>query len=641
MGENASAGSPVAKSLIEWTSNNWNWLDLGLRKKDLETWTDLLSAIQRWRTPETHMPYVMQLADGLADILGLDAHDHTLLALLIACDRLSRVNSLVDLASRRSVDLPTMLGELAGAEAHDAIRFVRRSPVLRLGLIGFQSNRWGETEIKMQWTLEKLLDKAPTVGAELVDALVGPRQNTELASPDFAHVKDLQFLEKLVAGAVREQAAGINILIYGPPGTGKTELAKYLAKSNNVRLHAVGEVDDDGEEPDRYDRVNALVLALRVLQGKGDAALLFDEMEDFIGDTRPGVGDFMARRDGSKVFVNRILETNSVPVIWTTNAIGNIDDAILRRMSYVLELDYPSRQTGERIYNRVASDERVGRNGEIDRLIEAAPETATILRVAARAGRLAGSDDYQSAAAGSLVTALRGAEPDITASSKIDIKLFQSDEQLDPLVESLAISDVRDVSMLLSGPPGTGKTALAAHMARRLDLPLIEKRASDLLSKWVGETEANIAAAFRSARDNKGLLFFDEADSLMFDRSSAHTNWEVGQVNEMLSWLGRHEFPVLAATNNLSRLDPAMLRRFDYKIGLQPLQGSSLAHAFRKFFELEPPARLFDITNLTPGDFTVVKRQLRHRQKVNQTEILGSLARESELKPEAGLRMGF
>lgn len=641
MGKDASAEAPIAKALKEWTLNNVGWLDLGVRKKKMKDWTALLEAIRHWRLPETPTPYVMQLTDGLADILALNEQDHVLLALLIACDRLPRVSALAGIASSEGLDLPILLGELSGAESHDAVRLVRRSPVLRLGLVGFRANRYGETQVDIQWALEKLLDRAPALGSGLVDALVGPRQSTALDLVDFQHVTDASFMRDLIAGATKDKAKGINILIHGPPGTGKTELARVLAAAANIRLHAVGEVDDDGEEPNRYDRVSALVLAQRVLEGSDKAILLFDEMEDFIGNARPGSGDWMAQRDGSKVFVNRLLETNAVPIIWTTNAIGNVDDAIIRRMSYVLKLDYPSRKASVRIYKRIAQDEQIGMSSEVQNLVEAAPETTTVLRTAARATRLAGAKSESSQSAASLVKALRGGELPLKQNFGVDMSLYQADPPLAPLIEQIADSQSLDVSLLLSGPPGTGKTALAHHFARRLDRPLLEKRASDLLSKWVGETEANIADAFMDARENQGILFFDEADSLMFDRATANANWEVGQVNELLSWLDRHDFPVLAATNNAARLDPATLRRFDFKVELKPLSEELVETAFRKFFDVDPPSDLADLQNLTPGDFAVVKRQLRHQPTKSGQVILAALRRESELKPDSGQRIGF
>jgi hypothetical protein len=78
-----------------------------------------------------------------------------------------------------------------------------------------------------------------------------------------------------------------------------------------------------------------------------------------------------------------------VPVIWTTNALGNVDAAILRRMSFVLKLDLPSPGTARQMLGRIAAEEGVAPSSGMEALIDQAPETATVLRVAARgaAGR--------------------------------------------------------------------------------------------------------------------------------------------------------------------------------------------------------------------------------------------------------------
>ena len=82
--------------------------------------------------------------------------------------------------------------------------------------------------------------------------------------------------------------------------------------------------------------------------------------------------------------------------------------------------------------------------------------------------------------------------------------------------------DERRFSLCLQGSPGTGKSAVVRYLADRLDLEVIQKRASDLMSMWVGDTEQRIAAAFAEARDADAFLVFDEADSLLADRRFAH-----------------------------------------------------------------------------------------------------------------------
>lgn len=630
----ATHDARLSSALNEWAVTHADWLGLG----ETRDWPAALDALARDDTCAA--PHVLAVADVLAQALLLEPMDAQLLRLLVAVDRLPRVAGLAKLWSEQGRDLPALLGELAGASAVDADRAVRRSAAVRLGLTSFYANRQGVVEVDIRWPLERLLDRASAERSSVIATLVGPRQPPRLTLDDFAHIPDASFLVRLLRGAVAERAAGINILVHGPPGTGKTELARTLAGAADLPLHGVGETDDDGEEPTRFDRVNALQLAQRLLGPTGAAVLLFDEMEDLIGDAKPSGGDWFSGRQGSKVFINRLLETNAVPVIWTTNAIGNVDAAILRRMSFVLKLDLPSPRAARRILDRISTEEGVAVHAKVEALLGQAPEAATVLRVAARAARLAGEADGGAAPAAALVRALRGSELPLEIGTDVDIDLFETDLPLAPLAERLASGGGNDVSLLLTGPPGTGKTALAHHLARAIDRPLVVKRASDLLSRWVGGTEEAIADAFAEARDRGHVLLFDEVDSLLFDRASATHLWEAGQVNEMLTWLDRHPLPVIAATNHAHRLDPAALRRFVFKIELAALGSERAAKAFQRYFGIAAPPWLAEVTNLTPGDFAAVKRQLRHAPAQSVSEIVDRLRKEAGWRPERG-KVGF
>jgi len=333
-----------------------------------------------------------------------------------------------------------------------------------------------------------------------------------------------------------------------------------------------------------------------------------------------------------------------VPTIWTSNAIDAVDPAHLRRMSFILRMGFPNLRARARIVARVAEAEGVTEAGPgLASVLPAADSMAGVARSALRAAALAGGGAEDAEAVGrSLVLGLRGGrvlppEP----SGQIDLGLYEADRSIADLAQRISASGApADVSLLLTGPPGTGKTALAAYLAERLGRPLVVKRASDLLSPWVGQTEANIASAFGEARERGSVLLFDEADSMLLDRADAQRSWEISQVNEMLTWMDSHPLPFVAATNFARRLDPAALRRFVFKVELKPLASESLKRAWNRFFAGSAPAGLGRLNGLTPGDFAVVARQLRFSGG-SAAEILDLLEAEVRAKPEAGAPLGF
>lgn len=637
------AASAPGKILLEFGRSHGAKL-FGLRPAEAKklTWTALKRAAAKDHTGGVQPAGPLRLAADVSALLRLDAIDAAIVAVVFALDRVQPARALGDILRNMGDSPPVMIGAVAGADPLDAERRVRLNPLFRMGLATFQADWRGQIELETRWALDNLLDRMPESEEGIIAQLVGPRQVAALPLAAFSHVGDADFLHRLLEGTRRERAAGVNVLIHGPPGTGKTEFARTLADAAGFVLHSAGEADEDGREPDRRDRLAAFQMGQRLLAGRGDCALLFDEMEDLTGDATQGQGDWMRGRQGSKVFVNRLLETNPVPVIWTTNALGSIDPAILRRMSFVLKLGHPSRATALRMLTHVAGEEGVQPGEGWAGLIDAAPEAASVLRVAARGSRLAGEADGGVRAASALVKAMRGTDDlPVAAADALDFDLFQTDRPLEPLFAAMAESEHADVSLLLTGVPGTGKTALAHHLAQRLDRPLLVKRSSDLLSRWVGGTERLIAEAFAEARTRGGVLLFDEVDSLLFDRSTARASWEVSQVNELLTWLDRHPLPVVAATNHAGKLDPATLRRFVFKLELLPLAPARAARAFERFFGMAPPAGLADLRGLTPGDMAVVARQMRFARARDAGEILSRLKAEVAAKPQTGGKIGF
>ena len=87
------------------------------------------------------------------------------------------------------------------------------------------------------------------------------------------------------------------------------------------------------------------------------------------------------------------------------------------------------------------------------------------------------------------------------------------------------------MNLLMFGPPGTGKTEFVKHLGKELDRKVLVMKGSDLLSKYVGESEQNIAKAFQRAETEHVILFFDEIDGLVQDRLSRR--FQIGERTAM------------------------------------------------------------------------------------------------------------
>ncbi len=540
--------------------------------------------------------------------------------------------------------LPDLLGVSTGA---CFARLAAHAPLARSGLVFIDD----DGKIKLIRRLKRLVHTPGDAGVDARRLLFDAAPPSELEWSDFDHVAEgRDHVESLLKGALRAHEAGVNVLVYGSPGTGKTEFCRTLAHRLNVKLYSVGEADDEGREPVRGERLQELRLAQRLL-GR-DSILLFDEMEDLLSD--PASMDMpyfgrsyrgRLRADGSKVFMNRLLEQTAVPTLWTSNAARWTCPTVLRRMMFALELRQPSPRVRARIWARQLARHGIEAGGEeahsLAREYDVTPGVAAGVTAAAR---LVEGGDIATVRCGvrSLSRLLSGEKPPQGAPSKFDPALIRAD--LDPaaLADRLAGRGARRFSLCLQGPPGTGKSAFVRYLAERMGLQVVQKRASDLMSMWVGDTEQRIAAAFAAARDAEQFLVFDEADSLLADRRFAQRSWEVSQVNEMLTWMESHPLPFACTTNFSERLDPAPLRRFDFKVALDYLGPEQAMAAFRTFFALTPPPGIAALSGLTPGDFAVVRRKADVLDRLGDTEALAAMLRaECEAKPDRPREIGF
>jgi hypothetical protein len=127
------------------------------------------------------------------------------------------------------------------------------------------------------------------------------------------------------------------------------------------------------------------------------------------------------------------------------------------------------------------------------------------------------------------------------------------------------VTDGRGLTVLFAGPPGTGKTMAAQVLARELDLDCYRIDLSRVVSKFIGETEQNLARLFDAAEPAGVVLFFDEADALFGKRSEVrdardrYANIEVGY---LLQRMEQYDGVAVLATNRAADMDDAFMRRF-------------------------------------------------------------------------------
>ena len=520
-------------------------------------------------------------------------------------------------------------------------------PLVRSGLVSIDND--GDLIIPPR--LRRLATAPGDGSVDVTRLLLDIAPPADLEWSDFNHIAaDRDHVEKLLKGALDNGRPGVNVLLYGPPGTGKTEFCKAVAARLGVTLYGVGEADDDGDEPSRSERLQDLRLAQRLVANNDRSLLLFDEMEDLLEDSFGRFGMFgplrssRSRQAASKVFMHRLLEQAPAPTLWTMNDADQVNPAILRRMMFALELRRPTAAVRARVWAR-----QLDRHG-----IGAAPEEVTSLasEFDAAPGVAAGATVAASLAGGDIAAVRTGVRslarllscdrPPQKAPAGFDPALIQADADPTALADRLTAGERRRFSLCMQGPPGTGKSAYVRYLAERLGLEVLQKRASDLMSMWVGATEKIIARAFAEARDAGAFLVFDEADSLLADRRLAQRNWEVSQVNEMLTWMESHPLPFACTTNFGDRLDPATLRRFVFKVTLDYLAPGQAEAAFRIHFDLPPPPSLATLAVLTPGDFAVVRNKAEILGVLQDPEALADMLHaECAAKPDRPRAIGF
>lgn len=523
--------------------------------------------------------------------------------------------------------------------------------LVSLGLLNFSNWNLPHPEITPQATRCFLGSAQVPFHASYTERSQGPGFALESFS---VAEEDRGIISKLLAAPTP-----CNVLLYGQPGTGKSEFSKSLAASvQKTPVFLKIPISEKGSPDRRF----ILQLVTRSIDPENEL-LVIDEADALLNSrTRMDGRDLV-----DKGWLNLFLESVPCSIIWITNTLGFSHDSVRRRFSFSVHFGPMSPKTRRSAWSSVIAS--APRQDILSpRFIEDASKSfsVTTAGIAQAVSALTTIDPELSLPMPErekIVTRLLSKHQELTTGSKpkplihtsevYDLSVLNTDFGPEALCEVVSAfysqrrpDDRFSMNLLFHGHPGTGKTEFAHHLAETTGHELVQKRASDLLSMWVGGTEAAIAAAFADAEDQDAILLLDEADTLFINRQDARSSWERSQTNELLTQMEAYSGILICCTNLLSNLDHAALRRFAFKVAFKPLTRAGRLTLFRRYFPeagltAQAADRLARLDSLTPGDFKAVLSRMRFRSSTSDADLITELETECSYKrqiPPIGFR---
>ncbi len=403
------------------------------------------------------------------------------------------------------------------------------------------------------------------------------------------------------------------VLLYGPPGTGKTLIARVVASETNAAFFVINgpEIMNKlyGESESRLRSV------FQEAQRRAPSIIFIDELDALAPKRSETDGELERRIVGQLLaLMDGIASRGQVLLIGATNQPNSLDPALRRpgRFDREIALRVPDLHGRMDILRIHCRDAALAPDIDFARIAQLTPgfvgaDLEALCREAAMIAlrRVLPHIDYErgyipyetlvnlNITMADFQAALREVEPSTTREVYVEVSETSWDDigglektkalltegvewplRFPELYSNAKIEPPRGV--LLSGPPGSGKTLLARALANQCDASFISIKGPELLSKWIGESEKGIREVFRRAKQAAPcIVFFDEIDSIAARRGIEIDGHAVDRViaqllTEMDGIEGREGVIVVAATNRSDLIDRALLRpgRFDLVVEL-------------------------------------------------------------------------